>query len=991
MSLQFNGTNGITYNDGTLQSTAYTGSGSGGGSGGGDGGDYTPEPMVWENKKAERGFDTLYTNTNDVPLYVQIYSYTSGSLDTENWYFEIDGVNFGYNGVNTVGSINQTPMFIIPAGSTYKAVIGGGIPVISKWNEARMPVAVGTGGGSGGDAQPPVAFSLKLSSQVDGDFPQLTDTDLIFDNVELDTDNGSNGTGYVIQKSGIYSLNARVRFNGKNPNNLITSRIFIKKGSIGLAESWNTFQGTDSSGTGVYSLQDTPTATTTVQLEKDDVITVQGYIQTKDGANAYISDGALTQFSGHMISSITEGEVVEKEAVVFRAKPDTTVLIPQATVTKINLNEAVIDTTNALIDGKFKPSVAGYYHFEGMIGTSNNGNRVTTAYVYKNGVIDCFGTNVSSDEAQGSKRSISTGVIYLDGKEDYLEIYAYVDGASATREISTPSTYLSAHLITGQSSGGSGGGDAYTKEESDAIDNAQDVKIVINNDDIARQQIEITNNTAEIGKNTSAINTNIINIAQNSEDIAELQDSIFFSSAYSANYPSAANRDPEDGNMYLQAFALFTYSYASATQIFCSKTDEAGNVRQFTAIKAGDSVVLNEVDSPNYGRYELVSIEEVSESYVVMNVIPKLGEGTIVAGVKVAFQAFPKVGIWTNIDGVATYDGDIKVNGVTVGRGSGDFTSNTSVGTSSLLDNISGNLNSAFGGGSLQKNTTGIQNTAIGYASLQKNEYGVKNTAVGFSALSSTQYKDNCTAVGNNALKSNLQSGNTAVGSAALDEVILGSANTAIGAGAGQKVELGTNNTLIGADAQPSAAGVSNEVTIGNDDVTSTRLKGKLEVTGKSGATFTKEITNNVGHDIKQVSLKTSGDTNSVFSSLSSAFYNSAGETPTYTQIRSGITDSTKGNEESSIIFFIMNNGTLTETMTVGTGNVTISNKLKVPNAYTDTNTRAPNLTMGSDGNIQRSTTLTYSTQEVDEKLAIKDKLIEKLSARLTKLEKRIK
>ena len=86
-----------------------------------------------------------------------------------------------------------------------------------------------------------------------------------------------------------------------------------------------------------------------------------------------------------------------------------------------------------------------------------------------------------------------------------------------------------------------------------------------------------------------------------------------------------------------------------------------------------------------------------------------------------------------------------------------------------------------------------------------------------------------------------------------------------------------------------------------------------------------------------------------------------------------------------------MNNGTLTETMTVGTGNVTISNKLKVPNAYTDTNTRAPNLTMGSDGNIQRSTTLTYSTQEVDEKLAIKDKLIEKLSARLTKLEKRIK
>ena len=483
MSLQFNGTNGITYPNGTLQSTAYTGSSSGGGGGG----DYTPEAMVWEDKKAERGFDTLYTNTNDVPLYVQIYCYTLGSEAAENWKFEIDGVNFGYNGVNTVGSINQTPMFIIPAGSTYKAVLDAGFPVISKWNEALMPVAVGTGGG--------------------------------------------------------------------------------------------------------------------------------------------------------------------------------------------------------------------------------------------------------------------------------------------------------------------GTGDAYTKEESDAIDNAQDVKIVINNDDIARQQIEITNNTAEIGKNTSAINTNIINIAQNSEDIAELQDSIFFSSAYSANYPSAANRDPEDGNMYLQAFALFTYSYASATQIFCSKTDEAGNVRQFTAIKAGDSVVLNEVDSPNYGRYELVSIEEVSESYVVMNVIPKLGEGTIVAGVKVAFQAFPKVGVWDEVDGEAVYDGDIEVNGVTVGKG-----------------NSSGTGNTALGVNALQKETTGNYNTAVGSQSLQNSKTGGANTAVGHSSLAG---------------------------------VISGDKNSAVGKSAGNTLTTGINNIILGWNAQPSAPNVSNEVTIGNADTATIRM-GNGDILyplsgGGSGGDYTPE------------------------------------------------------------------------------------------------------------------------------------------------------
>jgi len=205
---------------------------------------------------------------------------------------------------------------------------------------------------------------------------------------------------------------------------------------------------------------------------------------------------------------------------------------------------------------------------------------------------------------------------------------------------------------------GLGGGDGYTKEESDAIDNAQDAKIVINNDDIARQQIEIDNQQTSIDKNTSDITANIGNISsnttavetlsgqvsQNSEDISELQDSVFFTSAYTADYPSSPNRDPETGNMYLQNFAMFTYSYAEATQIFASKTDESGNVRQFTAVKAGDSIVLNEVNSPNYGRYELVSIEDVDGNFVVMTVVPKLGQGTVIKGVKVAFQAFPKAG-----------------------------------------------------------------------------------------------------------------------------------------------------------------------------------------------------------------------------------------------------------------------------------------------------------------------------------------------------------
>jgi len=44
-----------------------------------------------------------------------------------------------------------------------------------------------------------------------------------------------------------------------------------------------------------------------------------------------------------------------------------------------------------------------------------------------------------------------------------------------------------------------------------------------------------------------------------------------------------------------------------------------------------------------------------------------------------------------------------------------------------------------------------------------------------------------------------------------------------------------------------------------------------------------------------------------------------------------------------------------------------------------------------STGRFFRSTAVMYSAEEVDKKLAIKDKIIEQLEARLTKLEKRIK
>ena len=193
--------------------------------------------------------------------------------------------------------------------------------------------------------------------------------------------------------------------------------------------------------------------------------------------------------------------------------------------------------------------------------------------------------------------------------------------------------------------------DTYTKTEIDSQQELQDNAIDANTTDIATNTTDISTNagniatnTADIATNASSIGTLSVQVNNNSQDIEALQEGIFFSSSYSADYPATANRDPETGNMYMQATGVFTFSYATCNQIFLSKTDEQGNTRQFTAIQPGDSLVLNEVESPNYGRYELVSVDDAGD-YVVLLVNNKDAQGSLLAGAKVAFQAFPASGV----------------------------------------------------------------------------------------------------------------------------------------------------------------------------------------------------------------------------------------------------------------------------------------------------------------------------------------------------------
>jgi hypothetical protein len=179
-----------------------------------------------------------------------------------------------------------------------------------------------------------------------------------------------------------------------------------------------------------------------------------------------------------------------------------------------------------------------------------------------------------------------------------------------------------------------------------------------------------------------------------------------------------------------------------------------------------------------------------------------------------------------------TVTGDAEINGLTVGRGSGNVSGNTASGYTALYSNTTGDKNTASGYRSLYSNTTGDDNAASGYAALYSNTTGNKNTALGYVALYSNTDGVNNTASGYQALYTNTTGvNNTALGMGALLNNTTGNNNAAsgylagydntegvqntyVGYNTGRGITTGNYNTVLGANVTGLSATLSNNVII---------------------------------------------------------------------------------------------------------------------------------------------------------------------------------
>jgi len=153
---------------------------------------------------------------------------------------------------------------------------------------------------------------------------------------------------------------------------------------------------------------------------------------------------------------------------------------------------------------------------------------------------------------------------------------------------------------------------------------------------------------------------------------------------------------------------------------------------------------------------------------------------------------------------------DLRVQGLTIGKGNNALVNNTALGHSTLLTATTGNFNTAVGYESLRNTTTGQYNTAVGQSSLFSNTTGGQNTALGLNAL----------------LSNTTGSSNVAVGLDTLQHITTGSSNTAIGYNAGSHITGGstpnttaTNSVFIGRDSKANADGQTNQIVIGQNAV----------------------------------------------------------------------------------------------------------------------------------------------------------------------------
>ena len=186
------------------------------------------------------------------------------------------------------------------------------------------------------------------------------------------------------------------------------------------------------------------------------------------------------------------------------------------------------------------------------------------------------------------------------------------------------------------------------------------------------------------------------------------------------------------------------------------------------------------------------------------------------------------------IAGKKTFNSDISVNGLTIGKGTGQNDQNTAIGAGALNSSgANGTRNTAVGYLALKdyRGTSFDNNTGVGYFNMIGLTTGYGNTSIGAETMFNVGAASNNTGIGNQSLINTSGNNNVGVGARSGDGLTTGSNNTFLGTQARTNSNTGTisNATAIGSEAIVTT---SNTIQLGNSSVTDVKTNAVITSTG---------------------------------------------------------------------------------------------------------------------------------------------------------------
>jgi hypothetical protein len=198
-----------------------------------------------------------------------------------------------------------------------------------------------------------------------------------------------------------------------------------------------------------------------------------------------------------------------------------------------------------------------------------------------------------------------------------------------------------------------------------------------------------------------------------------------------------------------------------------------------------------------------------------------------VYGTYTSGSAYSRLAIACDTSGNATLTtqstgtaGTVSINGVPVGLGNGNVSSNVAIGSNSLISNTTGSSNLALGANALRLNTTATFNSALGENALRETTTGSFNVALGASAMQLNSTGASNTAVGVAAGAYAFNAGTSINNTTSSFSVFLGRDTKPDNIGQTNQIVIGYNANGLG----------SNSVVLGNASITTTALRGNVGI-----------------------------------------------------------------------------------------------------------------------------------------------------------------